>query len=294
MAASSRPDTDLARQAWLGWYHHMGVDEIIGDTPVDRRLRPSAAPAAQAKSSPADNPPQAAREPLPVSKAFHRPQSPPISDLPAGDSSLNFSDSAAMIAAHDQARSAKTRDELKDLLIDFKGCALRETARNTVFADGNPQARIMMIGEAPGRDEDIQGLPFVGRSGKLLDRMLAAIEFDRSHVYITNFLPWRPPGNRRPSVEEIEICRPFLERHIALTAPDFIVALGGVAATSLTRSSLGIMKLRGKWTSCTLETGATYALMPTFHPAYLLRKPDHKKLSWRDFLMIRARFTNTD
>src|SRR5262249_27794149 len=157
----------------------------------------------------------------------------------------------------------------------FEGCNLRFTATNLVFADGNPQARIMFVGEAPGMEEDLQGLPFVGRSGKLLDRMLAAIGLDRTTAYIANTVPWRPPGNPLRRAQEKEICRHFIQRQIELVAPDFLVLLGAAAAKAMLSSNEGILRLRGQWRS--YDTGTrTIAAMATLHPAYLLRQPLQK------------------
>src|SRR5256714_8819476 len=151
------------------------------------------------------------------------------------------------MAAGEAAKSAATLEELRAMLARFEGCALRTTATQLVFADGNPQARVMFVGEAPGRDEDIQGLPFVGRSGQLLDRMLGAIGLDRTSVYIANVVPWRPPGNRTPTPQETAACRPFIERQIALADPDFLICLGGPAAAELMANREGILKFRGRW-----------------------------------------------
>jgi uracil-DNA glycosylase len=183
--------------------------------------------------------------------------------------------------AQSLARGANSLAELKAALEGFEGCALKRTATNTVFADGNPASRIMFIGEAPGRDEDRIGLPFVGRAGKLLDKMLAAIHLDRSSAYITNVLNWRPPDNRDPSPEEAAMCLPFLRRHIELVNPGIIVLLGAVAARQVMGFSEGIMKLRGRWLEYRVGD-VMVPVLPTLHPAYLLRQPAHKKLAWRD------------
>ncbi|HMN86884.1 MAG TPA: uracil-DNA glycosylase, partial [Bauldia sp.] len=180
-----------------------------------------------------------------------------------------------------------TLDELHDALGRFEGCNLRLTATRLVFADGNPKGRVMLVGEAPGRDEDLKGLPFVGRSGELLDRMLAAIGLSRNDVYIANVVPWRPPGNRTPTPQETAACRPFVERQIELADPDFLVLLGGAAAKELLDSADGILRLRGRWRD--YDTGArTIRAMATLHPAYLLRQPLQKRLAWRDFLALKA------
>jgi uracil-DNA glycosylase len=198
-------------------------------------------------------------------------------------------DEAQALRARDLAAEASSLEELRAVLSEFDGCNLRLTAKNLVFADGNPQADLMLVGEAPGRDEDIEGLPFVGRSGRLLDLMLAAIGRDRTTAYISNVIPWRPPGNRDPSPIETEICRPFIERQIELVAPKVLVTLGNPSTKLLLATQTGIMRLRGKWQVHTTRSGKEIAAMPTLHPAYLLRNPAHKKLAWRDFLEIRAK-----
>jgi len=186
---------------------------------------------------------------------------------------------------------ATTVEELRAELEAFEGCALKHTAMNLVFADGNPQADIMLIGEAPGEDEDRQGRPFVGVSGKLLDQMLAGIGLDRSNVYISNILFWRPPGNRSPTDAEIAACMPFAERHIALVKPKILIPLGGVATKSLLRTREGITRIRGRWTGYTPHIGhqeeAECRCLPTLHPAYLLRQPAAKRQAWHDMLLIK-------
>ena len=174
-------------------------------------------------------------------------------------------------------------------MAEFDGCNLKFTAKNLVFADGNPNASIMLVGEAPGRDEDLEGLPFVGRSGQLLDRILAAIGLDRTSVYIANVIPWRPPGNRTPTPQETEICRPFIERQIELADPKLLVTLGGPSAKLLLNTTEGILRVRGAWKTHATASGRQIPTMPTLHPAYLLRNPAHKKLAWRDFLEVRVR-----
>jgi uracil-DNA glycosylase len=175
---------------------------------------------------------------------------------------------------------------LREMLRRFEGCALRRTATRLVFADGNPQSRVMFVGEAPGREEDIQGLPFVGRSGQLLDRMMASIGLDRKSAYIANIVPWRPPGNRTPTPQESAICVPFILRQIELANPDLLVCLGGPAAQTLLNIREGIVKSRGRWFLYQTGTREIRALA-TFHPAYLLRQPLQKRLAWRDFLAIK-------
>ena len=190
------------------------------------------------------------------------------------------------MAAREAAKSAASLEELRAILDRFEGCALRNTATQLVFADGNPQARVMFVGEAPGRDEDIQGLPFVGRSGKLLDLMLAAIGLDRTNAYIANIVPWRPPGNRDPSPQESAICLPFIRRQIELCDPDILVCLGKPSMQTLLNTNEAITRARGRWFA--FHTGKRdIRALPTLHPAYLLRQPLAKRLAWRDFLAIK-------
>lgn len=193
----------------------------------------------------------------------------------------------AQKSATTTASSAKSLKELKEALLAFEGCALKYTATNLVFGDGNPKTRIMFIGEAPGADEDRQGLPFVGQSGQLLDKMLATIGLTRETYYITNIIPWRPPGNRQPTPVEAEACLPFVQRHIDLVNPDFLVLLGGTAAKTLLGRRDGIMRLRGTWKEYTSEAGKKIKIMAIFHPAYLLRSPGQKREIWLDLIKIK-------
>ena len=193
---------------------------------------------------------------------------------------------AAVRSARERAADANTLDELRAVLEAFDGCSLKGSATQLVFADGNPAARIMAVGEAPGAEEDRRGLPFVGRSGQLFDRMLASIGLDRTSVYIANVVPWRPPGNRTPTPQEVATCMPFIGRQIELVNPDILLCIGGASAQSLLRSKDGILRLRGKWFD--FETGPrTIKAMPMLHPAYLLRTPAHKKFAWRDLRALR-------
>jgi DNA polymerase len=190
-------------------------------------------------------------------------------------------------SAREAARSARTLDDLERLLRDFDGCPLKVTAKTTCFYRGAPRARLMIIGEAPGRDEDMAGKPFVGRAGQLLDRMLAAIGLTESDAHIANIVYWRPPGNRTPTPEEAQICRPFLERQIELVAPELVLTLGGPAAKAMLDTPDGILKLRGRWREI-LVGNRKIPLMPTLHPAYLLRQPEAKRQAWRDLLQLKA------
>lgn len=218
-------------------------------------------------------------------------QLPPKTASAQPRTTLAVPDDAAVARAREAARGSEDLQALKQQLEAFDGCSLKFTAKNLVFSDGNPEARIMMIGEAPGRDEDIEGRPFVGKAGQLLDRMLGAIGMDRSQVYIANVIYWRPPGNRTPTPMETEICRPFIERQIALIDPDILVFLGGVSAKNFLPGQDGILRLRGHWQEWTIPGGRTIPALPMLHPAYLLRQPAQKKLAWRDLLSLKARAT---
>ena len=271
---------DQAIRALLEWYTLAGVDQAIDHAPRDRyrEAADALAAAAQPPSTPA---PAAAPEPADTRKAAPaRPQPvlPAESLLPPGD---------ATWSAQEIAGACTSLDQLVAAVRAFDGCALKRTATNTVIGDGNPQAALMIVGEAPGAEEDRQGLPFVGPAGRLLDRMLAAIGLDRSAVYITNMLPWRPPGNRSPTAEELAICQPFLERQIELIAPRILVLVGGISAKALLNRREGITRLRGQWFpfSTPRMEGAIQATA-TFHPAYLLRTPSAKREVWRDLLEI--------
>ncbi len=257
--------SNTATIALLAWYEAMGVDEAVGDAPLNCFLLP-AETEPQAQASVAGR----ARAPT---------QRRPGFALAAGHRE-------AQMATESAAGEATTLAELEALVGAFDGCPLKRTAKSLCFARGSETARVMLIGEAPGRDEDLQGKPFVGRAGQLLDRMLAAIGLSEEQVYITNTVYWRPPGNRTPSPQEIEACAPFLARQIELLAPKILVLLGGAAAKHILRVPQGIMRLRGKWLSYPCATGDIPTLA-TLHPAYLLRKPGEKRYAWRDMLMLR-------
>lgn len=200
-------------------------------------------------------------------------------------------ESQTKIKKHDICKDLallSTLDQLKEAVFAFDGCDLKKNATNTVFCDGDPASKIMLIGEAPGEQEDLRGIPFCGRSGKLLDKMLEAIGLNRNCVYITNTVFWRPPGNRKPSFEETAICRPFLEHHIRLVAPKLIILVGGTAASSVLDTNVGVSQLRGKFYQYSNRyIGSSIAATVIFHPAYLLRQPMQKKLAWEDLQSIR-------
>ena len=196
------------------------------------------------------------------------------------------------MAARDQARKAVSLDDLRALLESFDGCGLKATAKSLCFYRGAAKARVMVIGEAPGRDEDLAGKPFVGKAGHLLDKMLAAIGLDESNVHITNVVYWRPPGNRTPTPQETLICQPFLERQIELVAPDILLCVGGAAAKQVLDTAEGIMRLRGKWRAVPSGDRSIRA-MATLHPAYLLRTPAAKRMAWRDLMLVRSALDGT-
>jgi uracil-DNA glycosylase len=270
----------------LRFYAEAGADVALSEEPIDRfALTEAQAETRRASASPTR--PRQEQEPVQTAAFVEveavAPSSHTTSSRPPPN--LAVPSEAAVMAARDAAATAETLDELRATLASFEGCNLRFTATNLVFADGNPQARVMFVGEAPGFDEDMQGLPFVGRSGQLLDRMLKAIGLDRTTAYIANVIPWRPPGNREPSPQETEICRPFIERQILLADPDFLVPLGGASTKQLFRTTTGITRLRGAWRE--FDTGRRkIRAMATLHPAYLLRRPLEKKLVWRDLLAL--------
>jgi uracil-DNA glycosylase len=275
----------------LAFYASAGVDEALEDEPVNRF--------AEAASKPPERGPATVTSPTGENAA--PPRSTSVSRAEVGErqaaapavrapfGTATVPDEAQAALARQLATTAATLDELRQHMAAFDGCNLKFTAKNLVFADGNPNAAVMLVGEAPGRDEDIEGLPFVGRSGRLLDRMLAAIGLDRTSAYIANVIPWRPPGNRTPTPHETEICRPFIERQIELVNPKVLVNLGGPSAKTLLNTTEGILRLRGNWRVHTTASGIAIPAMPTLHPAYLLRTPAHKKLAWRDFLEVKAK-----
>ena len=267
----------------LAFHLEAGVDVALGEEPVDRFSESAAEKAAPRARAAAPQP--AADRPSPA-----RPAPPPARvELPAPD--LVTPDQAAS-EAREAATTAPTLEALQALLESFEGCSLKHTATRLVFADGNPQARVMLVGEAPGRDEDIEGKPFVGRSGKLLDRMLGAIGIDRTSAYIANVVPWRPPGNRTPTPQETAICLPFIRRQIELANPDILVCMGGPSAQTLLGIKDGITKARGRWMDYDTGTKVIPALA-TFHPAYLLRTPLGKRMAWRDMLAIQQKLEET-
>ena len=202
-------------------------------------------------------------------------------------SHLALAATQAVKNAADLCNTISTMEELRTAIENFDGCTLKNTAAHTVIGDGNPEAKIVFIGEAPGAEEDMIGKAFVGRSGQLLDKMLAAVGLDRTRCYICNILPWRPPGNRSPSDAEIAVCLPFLKKQLALIKPDYIIALGSVAVNSLLGNADTISKLRGKWLEYEISENQKVKVLATYHPAYLLRTPAQKAKAWSDFLRLK-------
>jgi uracil-DNA glycosylase family 4 len=268
-----------AARAMLEWQIAMGADEAIGDRAIDR-LAPAAPPIAPtvAEAALTAAAPPTATPSVPATAVLRPPAAFAESLAEAAQSARSLAAGAASIEA------------LGALVAAFDGCPLKRTATNTVFLDGNPAAPVIIVGEAPGADEDRIGRPFVGRAGQLLDRMLAAIGLDRTTVQITNVIYWRPPGNRKPTSTEIAACLPFVLRHIALARPTALVLAGGTAASALLPTGEGITRLRGRWFDLAVPgLDAPVPTLPIFHPAFLLRAPERKRDAWRDLLALRAR-----
>ena len=265
----------------LAWQIELGADEAICDQPVNRLDQEAAA---RAEAMPGAGQGQG------LERGTVRGPEPQPPRAPQGPNDAG----AAVLAA-----GAGDLAALRQAMAGFEGCALKRGARNTVFADGNPEARVMIIGEAPGREEDQAGKPFVGRSGQLLDRMLAAIGLDRASdipdraAYITNVLPWRPPQNRDPSTDEALMMRAFLMRHIDLAAPEILVTMGNPATKTVLDVATGITRMRGTWARFEAGHGAI-PVLPMLHPAALLRNPAQKRDAWADLLTLKARLDGTD
>lgn len=267
-----------ALQALLDFHVEAGVDLALDETPHNRFAEPAPSPAQPKAQEPRRQPAQ--------------PSAPPPARTLPKLAAAAPEDVATM--ARELARDAKSLEELEGLLREFDGCALKFSAKNLAFADGNPEGRVMLVGEAPGADEDRIGKPFMGRSGQLLDRMLAAVGLDRSQVYVANIVPWRPPGNRTPTPQEVAICKPFIARQIELAGPEFLLCLGGPAAQNLLGLKDGILRTRGRWFTYKTEDGREVRTLPTLHPAYLLRQPLQKRLGWRDFTALRRALDGKD
>lgn len=274
----------------LIWQFEMGADEAIADEPLDR-FKASESLSRQAAGQPgrASLPPNggaAARPAMPRPAGGATPMTPPPPMPPGAGFLLSDTPHEARQSARDLAAAATNLADLKEAVEKFEGCALKKSASNTVFGVGNPEARLVLVGEAPGAEEDRQGEPFVGPSGKLLDAMLRSIGFAREEVYITNILPWRPPGNRQPTTAEIAVCEPFVRRHLELIGPKVVICLGGSAAKTLMEEDRGITRLRGTWKEIPLGAASVADVTAMFHPAYLLRTPEQKRLAWRDLRAV--------
>ncbi|MBV9551188.1 MAG: uracil-DNA glycosylase [Alphaproteobacteria bacterium] len=268
-APATSPIAPEQALALLQWQIEMGADEAIGWTPVDHLAPPQREPT-QPPAAAAGRPPPAAAV------------APPRALV---ESAAEPAQSARTLAAR-----AETIEALAAAIAGFDACPLKRTATNTVFMDGNAAAPLMIVGEAPGADEDRIGKPFVGRAGQLLDRMLAAIGLDRSGVQITNVIYWRPPGNRKPTAQEVAACLPFVFRHIVLSRPKVLVLAGGTAASTLLDTAEGITRLRGRWFDLAVPgLDAPLPTLPMFHPAFLLRSPERKREAWRDLLALKAK-----
>jgi uracil-DNA glycosylase family 4 len=283
MNATETPDFPPSLLDIALFYAEAGVDEAIGEQAVDRTVAPPPKPVA--KQQPAAAVPAAATAAPAQAILGSGVQAALAARAPQP---VSLTAQAAESAATSAARACNTIAELEVAIRAFEGCTLKATATNTVIARGNPQAPLMIVGEAPGRDEDAQGLPFVGESGQLLDRMLKAIGRDESNVYISNMLFWRPPGNRDPSTEEIVACRPFIERLIELVQPKVLVCTGKFSTATLLGTTQGITRLRGRWQEYK-RGDVVVPAMPMLHPAYLLRQPGVKREAWHDMLELAAR-----
>jgi len=274
----------------LVWQFEMGADEAIADEPLDRfkaseSLRQNAANRPGFGANAGTNPQRPTGASIRPAQAAGTGPAP----MPSGaDGGFLLSDTPheARQSARDAAAAANSLEELKAAIEKFEGCALKKSASNTVFGTGNVEAKLVLVGEAPGAEEDRQGLPFVGPSGKLLDAMLRSIGLAREEVYITNILPWRPPGNRQPTTAEVAVCEPFVRRHLELIGPKVVVCLGGSSAKTLMEEDRGITRLRGTWKEVSFANGKKADLTAMFHPAYLLRTPEQKRLAWRDLRAI--------
>lgn len=274
-------------EALLEFYASNGVDCALDEMPHDRFSEMEAARAErmnratnQAPNAPAQTKPQDQKNQSLQSTKPHQPvvAPPAIQAVP---------DAVVLENAREAAGKADSLEALRAILEAFDGCNLKRTAKNLVFGDGNPNARVMFVGEAPGRDEDINGIPFVGRAGELLNKMMAAIDLNREDdVYIANIVPWRPPGSRNPTLQEAELCRPFIERQIELINPDILVPLGAATARQLLNTTENIMKLRGRIKPYVLQKREIIAI-PTLHPDYLLSQPSQKRRAWQDLLTIK-------
>jgi DNA polymerase len=300
MSSDRTPDETARKSAAriLAWYEAMGVDAALEEQPLDWLARGDAAPGSgYAAKLAAQTPPIPAASSVPAAPS--RPQAPPTPRAASAPPPQTARPARQFPprppaapdgtgpSAPDNLAGAKSLAELGALLAAYDGCGLKTTAKNLCFYRGAERSPLMIIGEAPGREEDLEGKPFVGRAGQLLDKMLASIGMSEADVHITNIVYWRPPGNRTPTPQEALACRPFLERQLALVEPQVVLALGGAAAKHLLDVAEGIMRVRGKWRDLEMG-GRTVKALATLHPAYLLRTPAAKGMAWRDLLAVKA------
>ncbi|MCK5934271.1 MAG: uracil-DNA glycosylase [Fulvimarina manganoxydans] len=293
------PSIETAAIALLEWYGEVGIDALLSEAPRDRFQETREAIAARGARQ-VSSAATARKEPsprlAPSREAARAPEEAqtrgaPPAPSPMGTGELPLGPDVALADARSRARSAQTLTELHEALASFEACGLKVTAKSCVFGNGREDADLMVIGEAPGRDEDISGEPFVGRSGRLLDRMLVSIGIERADVRVTNTVPWRPPGNRPPTPAETAMCLPFLQRHIELVRPKILVCMGSPSAKAVLGAEEGIMRLRGKWLTYTMDLtpDGTIPATAMLHPAYLLRQPAQKRFAWRDLLALKLR-----
>lgn len=286
----------------LAWYLDAGVDEAVGEEPLDRYALAREAQAGRERAAQAVL--DVGRESVPASPeaapSFAQPAPRPSEAKPTRPAfaqapvavrpAEGAASGEAVKSAVELAAAAHSLDELRAALAGFDGCPLKKTATNLVFGDGNPAARVLLVGEAPGADEDRQGVPFVGPSGQLLDKMLASIGLDRTQVFISNTVFWRPPGNRTPHAGEIAVCLPFVERMVELIDPAVLVTVGGPATHALLAQQGGVSKLIGRWFSFeTARMSHPIPATPIYHPSYLLRSPAMKRQAWANLLSIKRK-----
>ncbi|MBO0905341.1 uracil-DNA glycosylase [Jiella sonneratiae] len=304
MNAQTTPSPRDAALALLAFYREAGIEALLVDSPRDRFAETAAESERRAEKARPETPPREKRTQRPDDTRGASADAAPRTSRASFESPgaggvepafpLNrvaIPDEVAVADARERARSAASLDELRGLLEAFDGCSLKITAKTTVFGDGPERAELMLIGEAPGRDEDLAGVPFVGRSGRLLNRMLEAIGLERENVRVTNTVPWRPPGNRPPTPAETQVCLPFVQRQIELVAPKIVVCLGSPSAKAILGSTEGILRIRGTWQSYSFDLlpEATIPAIAMLHPAYLLRQPAQKRLAWHDLLALKAK-----
>ncbi|MES2253197.1 MAG: uracil-DNA glycosylase family protein [Pseudomonadota bacterium] len=286
----------------LDWYRACGVDAVLSDaprnhyvatTPVKLSFKRTAQPVVPVMQSTTPSQAMVSIHTLPTMPSTPEPVAQPgaitqSAQKPASPVKAPVFSAPVITSGDHPALTCETLDQLRYAMEHATGCDLIKAATHTVFSDGNPTADVMLIGEAPGADEDRLGQPFVGQSGQLLDTILATIGLDRNSIYISNIIPWRPPGNRPPTTSEIAYCLPFIKRHIELVAPKILILLGGVAVKTLLNRNDGILKLRGEILEYATKDGNAIAAMPTLHPSYIMRSPSQKALVWKDMLTLKT------